>query len=76
MCGRYKISTPGDELWESFDIHGEGRPVVGLWSAATETPSFKVWFMSSGRRCTISKRKAEARTSPPKRRRRTRRRVN
>lgn len=23
MCGRYKQSTPGDELWESFDIHGE-----------------------------------------------------
>ena len=23
MCGRYKVSTPGDELWESFDIHGE-----------------------------------------------------
>ena len=23
MCGRYKVSTPGDELWETFDIHGE-----------------------------------------------------
>lgn len=23
MCGRYKISTPGDELWEYFDIHGD-----------------------------------------------------
>jgi putative SOS response-associated peptidase YedK len=23
MCGRYKLSTPGDELWEHFDIHGE-----------------------------------------------------
>jgi putative SOS response-associated peptidase YedK len=23
MCGRYKLSTPGDELWESFDLHGE-----------------------------------------------------
>lgn len=22
MCGRYKISTPGDELWEHFDLHG------------------------------------------------------
>ena len=22
MCGRYKLSTPGDELWESFDLHG------------------------------------------------------
>jgi len=20
MCGRYKLSTPGDELWETFDI--------------------------------------------------------
>lgn len=23
MCGRYKVSSPGDELWETFDIHGE-----------------------------------------------------
>jgi putative SOS response-associated peptidase YedK len=23
MCGRYKLSTPGDELWESFDLHGD-----------------------------------------------------
>jgi len=23
MCGRYKLSTPGDELWESFDVHGD-----------------------------------------------------
>ena len=22
MCGRYKISAPGDELWEHFDLHG------------------------------------------------------
>jgi len=26
MCGRYKVSTPGDELWESFDVHGEDMP--------------------------------------------------
>ncbi len=26
MCGRYKVSTPGDELWESFDVHGDDMP--------------------------------------------------
>ncbi|MEO6603527.1 MAG: SOS response-associated peptidase [Polyangiaceae bacterium] len=26
MCGRYKVSTPGDELWETFDVHGDNMP--------------------------------------------------
>lgn len=28
MCGRYKLSTPGDELWEHFDLHGDQLPLV------------------------------------------------
>jgi putative SOS response-associated peptidase YedK len=34
MCGRYKLSTPGDELWESFDIHGDAPELVPHWNIA------------------------------------------
>ena len=35
MCGRYKISTPGDELWETFDVHGNDMPpLVPRWNVA------------------------------------------
>ncbi|MEI9947488.1 MAG: SOS response-associated peptidase [Pseudomonadota bacterium] len=38
MCGRYKLSTPGDELWESFDIHGEQLPLVPRFNIAPTQP--------------------------------------
>ncbi len=38
MCGRYKLSTPGDELWESFDIHGEQLPLVPHFNIAPTQP--------------------------------------
>lgn len=34
MCGRYKVSTPGDELWETFDVHGEQLPLVPRFNIA------------------------------------------
>ncbi|HKO52995.1 MAG TPA: SOS response-associated peptidase [Polyangiaceae bacterium] len=34
MCGRYKLSTPGDELWEHFDLHGEQLPLVPRFNIA------------------------------------------
>jgi putative SOS response-associated peptidase YedK len=38
MCGRYKVSTPGDELWESFDIHGEIRYFAPHYNIAPTQP--------------------------------------
>jgi putative SOS response-associated peptidase YedK len=38
MCGRYKISTPGDELWESFDIHGDAPELVPRFNVAPTDP--------------------------------------
>ena len=38
MCGRYKLSTPGDELWESFDLHGEQLPLVPRFNIAPTQP--------------------------------------
>jgi len=38
MCGRYKLSTPGDELWEHFDIHGEQLPLVPRYNIAPTQP--------------------------------------
>jgi putative SOS response-associated peptidase YedK len=38
MCGRYKLSTPGDELWEHFDIHGEQLPLVPRFNIAPTQP--------------------------------------
>ena len=38
MCGRYKLSTPGDELWESFDVHGEMPPLVPRYKIAPTQP--------------------------------------
>lgn len=34
MCGRYKQSTPGDELWETFDIHGDAPKLVPRFNIA------------------------------------------
>src|SRR4051812_38812004 len=34
MCGRYKQSTPGDELWESFDLHGEQVQLLAHFNIA------------------------------------------
>jgi len=38
MCGRYKLSTPGDELWEHFDLHGEQLPLVPRFNIAPTQP--------------------------------------
>ena len=38
MCGRYKLSTPGDELWEHFDLHGEQLPLVPRYNIAPTQP--------------------------------------
>ena len=38
MCGRYTVSTPGDELWESFDLHGEQLPLVPRFNIAPTQP--------------------------------------
>lgn len=38
MCGRYKVSTPGDELWEHFDVHGEQLPLVPRFNIAPTQP--------------------------------------
>ena len=38
MCGRYKLSTPGDELWETFDLHGEQLPLVPRFNIAPTQP--------------------------------------
>jgi putative SOS response-associated peptidase YedK len=38
MCGRYKLSTPGDELWEHFDLHGEQLPLVPRFNIAPSQP--------------------------------------
>lgn len=38
MCGRYKLSTPGDELWEHFDIHGEQLPLIPRYNIAPTQP--------------------------------------
>jgi len=38
MCGRYKLSTPGDELWEHFDVHGEQLPLVPRFNIAPTQP--------------------------------------
>jgi putative SOS response-associated peptidase YedK len=38
MCGRYKLSTPGDELWEYFDLHGEQLPLVPRFNIAPTQP--------------------------------------
>jgi putative SOS response-associated peptidase YedK len=38
MCGRYKLSTPGDELWESFDIHGDAPELVPRYNIAPTQP--------------------------------------
>lgn len=38
MCGRYKLSTPGDELWEAFDIHGDAPELVPRWNIAPTQP--------------------------------------
>lgn len=38
MCGRYKVSTPGDELWESFDIHGDVPELVPRFNIAPTQP--------------------------------------
>jgi putative SOS response-associated peptidase YedK len=34
MCGRYKLTTPDGELWESFDIHGERLKLPFHWNIA------------------------------------------
>jgi hypothetical protein len=36
MCGRYKLSTPGDELWESFDLHGFPIELPPHWTDAAD----------------------------------------
>jgi len=38
MCGRYKLSSPGDELWEHFDLHGEQLPLVPRYNIAPTQP--------------------------------------
>jgi len=38
MCGRYKLSTPGDELWETFDIHGDAPELVPHFNIAPTQP--------------------------------------
>jgi len=38
MCGRYKLSTPGDELWEHFDLHGEQLPLLPRFNIAPTQP--------------------------------------
>ena len=38
MCGRYTVSTPGDELWESFDLHGEQLPLIPRFNVAPTQP--------------------------------------
>jgi len=38
MCGRYKLSTPGDELWETFDLHGDQLPLVPRFNIAPTQP--------------------------------------
>jgi putative SOS response-associated peptidase YedK len=38
MCGRYKLSTPGDELWEHFDIHGEPLELPPHFNIAPTQP--------------------------------------
>lgn len=38
MCGRYKVSTPGDELWEHFDVHGEQLPLIPRYNVAPTQP--------------------------------------
>jgi putative SOS response-associated peptidase YedK len=38
MCGRYKLSTPGDELWEHFDLHGEQLPLIPRFNIAPTQP--------------------------------------
>jgi len=38
MCGRYTVSTPGDELWESFDLHGEQLPLIPRFNIAPTQP--------------------------------------
>jgi len=38
MCGRYKLSTPGDELWQSFDIHGDAPELVPHFNVAPTQP--------------------------------------
>jgi putative SOS response-associated peptidase YedK len=38
MCGRYKVSTPGDELWETFDIHGEIQYLPPHYNIAPTQP--------------------------------------
>ncbi len=38
MCGRYKLSTPGGELWEHFDLHGEQLPFVPRFNIAPTQP--------------------------------------
>ena len=31
-CGRYTLSTAGDELWQRFDIHGEQLLLVSRFN--------------------------------------------
>ena len=38
MCGRYKVSTPGDELWEAFDLHGEVWQPPARYNIAPSQP--------------------------------------
>jgi putative SOS response-associated peptidase YedK len=38
MCGRYKLSTPGDELWETFDVHGDAPELVPRFNIAPTQP--------------------------------------
>lgn len=52
MCGRYKLSTRGDELWESFDIHGEQQIKLQLAPHWNIAPTQQIWLGSILRRAT------------------------